>query len=325
MTESIGLGIAVIVLPLRNPLLLARELASIDRLSGGRLTVGVGLGAGDDERAARLGFPAGRPVRRLVENVEVLRAAWTQPEATHDGELYRFAGLPLEPKPVSQPHPPIWIGARTERALRRAVRIGDGWIGSGSSSVDDFVSQSAIVREELAARGRDPAGFPIAKRVYIAVGDGGRLVERARRDVRPGPASAPASPSRAHPTRSPSSSPGCARPARRSSWLEILHVARPHLEHIRVFRNQRHQVVGDHLGDHRQPGQLARFGEQLQPFFAQTLEGIGRGARFVRSAAQHLRPGFFDRLGSFQQLAAALHRTRPGHDQHLVAAHLQPV
>ena len=177
VTESIGLGIAVIVLPLRNPLLLARELASIDRLSDGRLTVGVGLGAGDDERAARLGFPAGRPVRRLVENVEVLRAAWTQPEATHDGELYRFADLPLEPKPVTQPHPPIWIGARTERALRRAVRIGDGWIGSGSSSVDDFVSQSATVREEVAERGRDPAGFPIAKRVYIAVGDGRRLVD----------------------------------------------------------------------------------------------------------------------------------------------------
>ena len=184
VTESIGLGIAVIVLPLRNPLLLARELASIDRLSDGRLTVGVGLGAGDDERAARLGFPAGRPVRRLVENVEVLRAAWTQPEATHDGELYRFADLPLEPKPVTQPHPPIWIGARTERALRRAVRIGDGWIGSGSSSVDDFVSQSATVREEVAERGRDPGGFPIAKRVYIAVGDGRRSRGRTRRDVR---------------------------------------------------------------------------------------------------------------------------------------------
>jgi probable F420-dependent oxidoreductase len=177
VTESIGLGIAVIVLPLRNPLLLARELATIDRLSSGRLTIGVGLGVSDDERAARLGFPSGRPVRRLVENVEVLRAAWTQPEADFDGELYRFTGLPLEPKPAQQPHPPIWIGARTERALRRAVRIGDGWIGSGSSSVDDFISQSATVREAVAASGRDPAMFPIAKRVYVAVGDGKPLQE----------------------------------------------------------------------------------------------------------------------------------------------------
>jgi probable F420-dependent oxidoreductase len=175
VTEQIRLGIAVIVLPLRNPLLLARELASIDRLSDGRLTVGVGLGAGEEERAASLGFPSGRPVRRLVENVGILRAAWTQPKAAHEGELYRFADVPVEPKPVQQPHPPIWIGARTERALRRAVRIGDAWIGSGSSSVDDFVAQSATVREALAATGRRPATFPIAKRVYIAVGDGTRL------------------------------------------------------------------------------------------------------------------------------------------------------
>jgi probable F420-dependent oxidoreductase len=177
VTERIGLGIAVIVLPLRNPLLLARELASIDRLSGGRLTIGVGLGVADEERAASLGFPAGRPVRRLIENVGVLRAAWTQPKAAHEGELYRFSDVPVEPKPVQQPHPPIWIGARTERALRRAVRIGDGWIGSGSSSVDDFISQSATVREALAATGRRPATFPIAKRVYIAVGDGKPLEE----------------------------------------------------------------------------------------------------------------------------------------------------
>jgi probable F420-dependent oxidoreductase len=177
VTESIGLGIAVIVLPVRNPLLLAREVASIDRLSGGRLTVGVGLGVGDEERAARLGFPSGRPVRRLVENVEILRAAWTQPEVSFDGELYRFADLPLEPKPTQQPHPPIWIGARTERALRRAVRIGDGWIGSGSSSVDDFIAQAATVRDAVAASGRDPATFPLAKRVYVAVGDGKQLQE----------------------------------------------------------------------------------------------------------------------------------------------------
>jgi probable F420-dependent oxidoreductase len=177
VTESIGLGIAVIVLPLRNPLLLARELASIDRMSGGRLTVGVGLGASNEERETRLGFPTGRPVRRLIENVEVLRAAWTQPDASFDGELYRFTDLPLEPKPATQPHPPIWIGARAERALRRAVRIGDGWIGSGSSSVDDFVAQSATVRDAVTAAGRDPATFPIAKRVYVAVGDGRPLRE----------------------------------------------------------------------------------------------------------------------------------------------------
>jgi probable F420-dependent oxidoreductase len=177
VTDAIRLGIAVIVLPRRNPLLLARELASIDRLSGGRLTVGVGLGAADEELATRLGFPPGRRVRRLTESVEILRAVWTQPEATYDSELHRFERLRLEPKPLQQPHPPIWIGARGERALRRAVRIGDGWIGSGSSSVDDFIAHAGIVRAALAESARDPQTFPIAKRVYVDVGETSLLAE----------------------------------------------------------------------------------------------------------------------------------------------------
>ena len=170
MTDAIGLGIAVIVLPLRNPLLLARELASIDRLSGGRLTVGVGLGGGDEERAVALGFPAGRHVRRLVEGVEVLRGAWTGAELAS-----QFPDVRIEPKPLQQPHPPILIGARAPRALRRAVEIGDGWIGSGSSTADDFVEQARTVSEALEAAGRDPARFEISKRVYLAVGSGERL------------------------------------------------------------------------------------------------------------------------------------------------------
>jgi probable F420-dependent oxidoreductase len=177
VTDTIRLGIAVIVLPRRNPLMLARELATIDRLSGGRLEVGVGLGAADEELATQLGFPAGLRVRRLTESVEILRAVWTQREATYDGEFHRFERLHLEPKPLQQPHPPIWVGASGERALRRAVRIGDGWFGSGSSSVDDFIARARIVREAVEEAGRDPATFPIAKRVYLDVGETNRLAE----------------------------------------------------------------------------------------------------------------------------------------------------
>jgi probable F420-dependent oxidoreductase len=169
VTETIRLGIAVIVMPRRNPLLLARELASLDRLSGGRLTVGVGLGGGKPADAAPLGFAADRPVRRLTEGIGVLRAAWTQPSASFEGELYRFAGVPVEPKPAQSPHPPIWVGARVDAAVRRAVRIGDGWIGAGSSSSDDFAAQARTVREALEAASRDPDDFPLAKRVYVAI------------------------------------------------------------------------------------------------------------------------------------------------------------
>jgi probable F420-dependent oxidoreductase len=172
VTTAPRLGIAVIVLPRRNPAVLARELATIDQLSGGRLVVGVGLGRIEDAGTlAGLGLPADRQVRRLVEGIEVMRALWTQGEARHDGELYHFAGVPLEPKPLQRPHPPVWFGGGVPAALSRAARLGDGWIGSGSSSIDDFVEQSGTVARELDAAGRDRARFTIAKRVYIAVED----------------------------------------------------------------------------------------------------------------------------------------------------------
>jgi len=170
VTREIELGIAVIVLPRRSPVLLAKQLATIDQLSAGRLVVGVGLG-GSDQALEGLGIPTGRRVRRLVEGVEVLRALWADGEADYEGELYRFSGLALEPTPVQRPGPPVWFGGGAQPALRRAARMGDGWIGSGSSSPEDFLAQIAMLREELAAAGRDRTAFATAKRVYIAVGD----------------------------------------------------------------------------------------------------------------------------------------------------------
>ena len=151
-TTRVRLGIAVIVLPRRNPNLLAKELATIDVLSNGRLTVGVGLGRAPDELTGRLGFPTDRPAGRLRENVETMRECWAD----------------AEPHPVQRPGPPIWFGARARPALRRCARIGDGWIGAGSSSSEDFIEQSKVLDEELAEAGRT---IPKAKRVYIAVED----------------------------------------------------------------------------------------------------------------------------------------------------------
>jgi probable F420-dependent oxidoreductase len=175
VTRHVRLGIAVIVMNRRQPVLLAKELASLDRLTGGRLTVGVGLGAPADERVGALGFPTDRAVRRLVEGVGVMRALWAADEASYDGELWRFSRARVEPKPVQRPGPPVWFGAGREPALRRAARIADGWIGAGSSSADDFVRQVPIVREALEEAGRDTARFPVAKRVYLAVEDDERV------------------------------------------------------------------------------------------------------------------------------------------------------
>ncbi len=108
-----------------------------------------------------------------------MRALWTQEEADFEGELYRFTGLPLEPKPAQQHGAPLWFGGGAPPALRRAARAADGWIGSGSSSSEDFFAQIAALDAELAAAGRaeDP-GFAKAKRVYIVVDDD---AERATR------------------------------------------------------------------------------------------------------------------------------------------------
>jgi probable F420-dependent oxidoreductase len=186
VTREIRLGVAVIVLPRRNPVLLAKQLATIDQLSAGRLVVGVGLG-GSDEGLDALGLPSGRRVRRFIEEVEVLRALWAYEQADYDGELYRFSGLRVEPKPVQRPGPPLWFGGGAPPALRRAAHMGDGWIGSGSSSAEDFVAQIAILDEELEAAGRaTDASFAKAKRVYISVDDNPqRATERLAAMIEP--------------------------------------------------------------------------------------------------------------------------------------------
>jgi alkanesulfonate monooxygenase SsuD/methylene tetrahydromethanopterin reductase-like flavin-dependent oxidoreductase (luciferase family) len=151
VTRAPRLGIAVIVITRRNPALLAKELATLDRLSGGRLTVGVGIGSSAPPPPA-FGFATGARARRLREGVEMMRALWTD----------SFEGGRVEPKPVQQPLP-VWFGGSAPPALRRAARMADGWIGGGSSSTEDFIGHVQILRETA------PDRFPIAKRVYIAV------------------------------------------------------------------------------------------------------------------------------------------------------------
>jgi probable F420-dependent oxidoreductase len=168
LTKRVRLGVAVLVMPRRNPAQLARDLATLDVLSGGRLTVGVGLG-GADPGAVKFGFRAGNRAKHLVEGVAVMRALWTMEEASHAGDLYDFTGAHLQPKPLQKPHPPIWFGARSHVALERAARLADGWIGSGSSSAQEFGEQLRTLRAALSEAGRDPDSFPISKRVYIAV------------------------------------------------------------------------------------------------------------------------------------------------------------
>jgi len=169
-TSRLRLGCAVFVTPLHSPVHLAKNLSTLDQLSQGRLDVGVGTG-GKARPFAAFGIGPDRYVSRFTEGLALMKALWTEPRVTFDGEFWQLMDAAMEPKPAQKPHPPIWFGANTERALRRAVRLGDGFFGAGSSPTTSFADQVQIVRQVLAEAGREAGSFPIAKRIYIAVDD----------------------------------------------------------------------------------------------------------------------------------------------------------
>ncbi len=129
-TRSVRLGTGVLVLPLRNPVVLAKELATIDVLSGGRLIVGVGVGYVEREFGA-VGVPFGDRGARAEEYLAAIRALWTQEHPSYTGRTVSFEGVQAHPHPLQRPHPPIVIGGYAPAALRRAVREADGWYGWG--------------------------------------------------------------------------------------------------------------------------------------------------------------------------------------------------
>ena len=181
ITRRVRLGTSVLVAPHRNPVNLAKTLITLDQMSNGRLIIGIGLG-GPSSRAALFAAPSERRVRHFVEGLNVMKALMEQPRATYKGRSWNLEEEPMEPKGVQKPRPPIWFGARHPDALRRAVRHGDGWMGAGSSTPQDFKEQVGIVRGALDEAGRDRGSFAISKRVYVAIDDDRPRAERRLRD-----------------------------------------------------------------------------------------------------------------------------------------------
>lgn len=128
VTTRVRLGVGVIVLPQRQPVLLAKQLSSIDVLSGGRLTVGIGVGYVERELRA-LGASLGDRGARTDEYLAAVRRLWDEPTPSFAGRFVSFAEVLQRPRPVQRPHPPIVIGGHSPAAYRRAVRSGDGWYG----------------------------------------------------------------------------------------------------------------------------------------------------------------------------------------------------
>jgi probable F420-dependent oxidoreductase len=173
-TERLRLGCAVFVSTLHNPVHLAKSLSGLDQLSRGRIEIGVGTG-GKGRPFAAFGVDPERYVARFTEGLALMKALWSEPRVTFDGEFWQLKDAAMEPKPFQKPFPPIWFGGAGPTALRRAVRLGNGFFGAGSSPTAKFAGQVQVVREALAESDRPADDFPIAKRVYVAVDENAGL------------------------------------------------------------------------------------------------------------------------------------------------------
>jgi probable F420-dependent oxidoreductase len=169
-TQRLRLGCAVYVSTLHNPVHLAKSLSTLDQLSRGRIEIGVGTG-GKGRPFTAFGVDPERYVARFTEGIALMKALWTEPQVTFEGEFWQLRDEAMEPKPFTKPFPPLWFGGAGPAAVRRAVRLGTGFFGAGSSTTARFAEQVQVVRKALAEAGREPESFPIAKRVYIAVDD----------------------------------------------------------------------------------------------------------------------------------------------------------
>ena len=157
-TSTIRLATGILILPERNPVVLAKQLGTMDSLTGGRIDLGIGVGWLREEFEA-IGVPFERRGQRADETIAAMRALWAGDDASYDGELVNFAGISCNPKPVQQPLP-IIIGGHSEAAARRAGRLGNGFFPATGWD-GDYKPLLAIIREEAKRAGRDPGEIQI--------------------------------------------------------------------------------------------------------------------------------------------------------------------
>lgn len=169
VTRRVQLGTAVYLLALRHPTIVAKTVATLDVLAGGRLVFGVGVGGEFPKEFEAAGVPHRERGRRVDEGIEVCRLLWTKAPASFEGRFVRFTDVTLEPRPVQRGGPPVWIGGRSDHALRRAARAGDGWISyvvtperyrQGLEKIQTFAAEAG--RPVEPGRGFEPAHLAFA-------------------------------------------------------------------------------------------------------------------------------------------------------------------
>jgi len=169
-TERVLLGTAVYLLPLRHPAHAAKAAATIDRLSHGRLVFGVGVGGEYPPEFEASGVPMGERGARTDEAIPLVRRLWTEDAVTHRGRFFRFGPVTIAPKPETSAGPPIWIGGRAPAAMRRAGRLGDGYV-STMTSPERYRANLASIASHAAAAGRPGRPFGTGALLFTALDD----------------------------------------------------------------------------------------------------------------------------------------------------------
>lgn len=159
-TSTVQIGVSVLIVPYRNPVVTARALGTLDYLSSGRIIVGVGSGWMKEEFDA-LGVPFAKRGAQTDEFIRIFKAIWTNPEPQFAGQYHQFSGITAYPQPVQRPHPPIWVGGNSKRAMRRALELGEGW-QPGWSKPDQFAQEMQDFRRLADRIGRDPQSVEIS-------------------------------------------------------------------------------------------------------------------------------------------------------------------
>ncbi|MFC0450777.1 LLM class F420-dependent oxidoreductase [Rhodococcus jostii] len=160
-THTIGLATGVLLLPEHNPVLMAKQAATLDLMSGGRLTLGVGIGWSREEFDA-LGIPFGRRGERAAEYVAAMRMLWRDDVASFDGEFVRFDSVRVNPKPPRDRRLPVVLGGNSDAALRRVAAWGDGWYGFNLDGVDAVTERIRTLHDLCRDAGRDPEELRLA-------------------------------------------------------------------------------------------------------------------------------------------------------------------
>jgi probable F420-dependent oxidoreductase len=179
LTQRVKIGTSILLLPLYQPAIVAKQIADLDRATEGRIVLGVGIGGEYAQEFRACGVPIAERGRRVDEAIPLLRRLWTAEEISHEGPFYPMRQVKIHPAPAQPGGPPIVVAGRSDAAMRRAALLGDGWMPYLFSS-RRYAASVARIREVAAAANRDLSGFGWYAFIFVSIDSDG---QRARQTM----------------------------------------------------------------------------------------------------------------------------------------------